>query len=158
MAKATTSKDKGLAARTRGDSEPLDAKVSSERDTSGDTSREEETVVAEDENDESVEDFAEERALSVTSGGSGQAVAHVAPRGVSSARVPDWAMGNPVTRFLAESYIELRKVNWPTRQEAWNMTLVVIVMSAVVALILSAADLGLSRLLTWIVGIGAGVR
>jgi preprotein translocase SecE subunit len=68
--------------------------------------------------------------------------------------VPAWTLGNPVTRFIAESYIELRKVTWPTWNEAWNWTLIVIAMSAIVALILAAADLGLARLLTWLVGLG----
>ncbi|HEU4783350.1 MAG TPA: preprotein translocase subunit SecE [Ktedonobacterales bacterium] len=67
--------------------------------------------------------------------------------------VPSWTLGNPVTRFIAESYIELRKVTWPTWNEAWNWTLIVIAMSAVVALILAAADLGLARLLTWVVSL-----
>ena len=49
------------------------------------------------------------------------------------------------------SYQELRKVTAPTPREAWNMTLVVLAMSAVVAIILGAADLGLIRLLSWIV-------
>jgi len=45
-------------------------------------------------------------------------------------------------------------VTWPTWNEAWNWTLIVIAMSAIVALILAAADLGLARLLTWVVGLG----
>jgi preprotein translocase SecE subunit len=65
-------------------------------------------------------------------------------------------MANPVTRFIAESYLELRKVTWPTVQQAWTMTLIVIGMSAVVAIILATADLGLSRLLTWVLNIGSG--
>jgi preprotein translocase SecE subunit len=70
--------------------------------------------------------------------------------------VPTWTLGNPITRFIAESYIELRKVTWPTWREAWNWTLIVIAMSAVVALILAGADIGLSRLLTWVVGLSSG--
>ena len=69
--------------------------------------------------------------------------------------VPAWTLGNPITRFIAESYIELRKVTWPTWGEAWNWTLVVIAMSAVIALILAAADLGLTRLVTWVIGLSA---
>ncbi|MFI5273989.1 MAG: preprotein translocase subunit SecE [Ktedonobacterales bacterium] len=65
--------------------------------------------------------------------------------------VPDFLMGNPVTRFMAESYLELRKVTAPTAREAWNMTLIVIIFSAVVALILGVADLALLRGLTWII-------
>jgi preprotein translocase subunit SecE len=68
--------------------------------------------------------------------------------------VPEPLMRTPITRFLAESYIELRKVTWPTRNEAWNLTLLVIAMSAFVAVILGVADIGLTHLLTWIVGSG----
>jgi preprotein translocase SecE subunit len=37
---------------------------------------------------------------------------------------------------------ELRKVQWPTRQEAWNLTLVVILVSVVVGLALGGLDSG----------------
>ena len=72
------------------------------------------------------------------------------------AGVPEWMMGNFFTRYLAESYLELRKVTWPTRHEAWNMTLIVIAMSAIVAVILGAADLGLIQALGWVVKLGTG--
>jgi preprotein translocase SecE subunit len=75
----------------------------------------------------------------------------VARRGMG---VPKFMMGNRFTRYLAESYLEIRKVTAPTPREAWNMTLVVVVFSAVVAAILGAADLGLIRFLSWIVSIG----
>lgn len=56
-------------------------------------------------------------------------------------------------RFILESYYELRhKVTWPTRQEAWNMTLAVVILSAIVGVILIAADFGLERLYFLIVG------
>lgn len=68
--------------------------------------------------------------------------------------VPAWAKSFWLTNFIAESVIELLKVTWPTRDEAWNMTLVVIAMSAVVALILGAADIGLQHVLIWVVNLG----
>lgn len=68
--------------------------------------------------------------------------------------VPEFLMGNPVTRYLAESYLELRKVTAPAPREAWNMTLIVIIFSIVLAAVLSLADLGLVRALTWIINIG----
>jgi len=74
----------------------------------------------------------------------------------SDIQVPSWMLQNGLTRELALSYIELRKVTWPSRQDAWNMTLVVIAFSAVVAAILSAADFGLSHLLTYLVNLGLG--
>jgi preprotein translocase subunit SecE len=109
------------------------------------------------ENDEDALDGDEEEAdeaprdedLVVTGG----AVTHTRPAPVARAMtVPEPLMGNPFTRFVAESYIELRKVTWPTWSEAWNMTIVVIVVAALVAAILGLADAGLVQLLTWIVG------
>jgi len=60
---------------------------------------------------------------------------------------------NGATRFIAESIDELFKVTWPTPQDAWNMTLVVVVTSAFVAVILGAADAGLIRALEWVVSL-----
>ena len=52
-----------------------------------------------------------------------------------------------MVRFVYEAYHELRyKVTWPTFQEARNMTLVVIALSAVIALILGLADVALLQL------------
>jgi len=34
---------------------------------------------------------------------------------------------NAIQRFTRETVGELRKVSWPTRQEAWQLTLVVLV-------------------------------
>jgi preprotein translocase subunit SecE len=46
--------------------------------------------------------------------------------------------GNFVTRFLRETRSELRKVVWPTRREALNMTAIVLGVT-----ILMAAGLGM---------------
>jgi preprotein translocase SecE subunit len=60
---------------------------------------------------------------------------------------------NSIGRFLYEAYYELlHKVTWPTFREARNMTAVVIVVSAVIGLILFAADVGLHRLFLFIIG------
>ncbi len=48
--------------------------------------------------------------------------------------------------FLKEVKEELLKVVWPTRRETVMYTLTVIVFSAVVALILGFADVGLIKL------------
>jgi len=50
-----------------------------------------------------------------------------------------------VLRYCYEVYLELCKVTWPTREEAWNMTLVVIAISAVIGIILGLVDLGLTQ-------------
>lgn len=60
---------------------------------------------------------------------------------------------NKLGRFLYEAYYELRyKVTWPTFREARNMTAVVIALSAVVGIILAAADYGLHKLFLLIIG------
>lgn len=60
---------------------------------------------------------------------------------------------NKIGGFLYEAYYELRyKVTWPTFREARNMTLVVIVLSAVMAIILFGADFGLHKLFLFIIG------
>jgi preprotein translocase SecE subunit len=54
---------------------------------------------------------------------------------------------NAIVRFILESYYELRfKVTWPTFEEARNMTIAVLVLSAVVGAILGIADFGLLHL------------
>jgi preprotein translocase SecE subunit len=60
---------------------------------------------------------------------------------------------NRIGRFLYEAYYELRyKVTWPTFREARNMTAIVIALSAVVGIVLAAADFGLHRLFLLIIG------
>ena len=63
----------------------------------------------------------------------------------TGSRLPD----NTLVRFVRSSYRELRMVTWPTRQETWNWSLVVVGVCVVVAAILGAADLGLSKFVEW---------
>jgi preprotein translocase subunit SecE len=51
------------------------------------------------------------------------------------------ARGGQTREFLAEVRFELRKVVWPTRQEALRTTWVVVVMVVVLSLILAGFDL-----------------
>jgi preprotein translocase subunit SecE len=48
---------------------------------------------------------------------------------------------NPVTRYLRETRGELRKVTWPTREESWRLTAIVIGVSAIMAVFLYVCDL-----------------
>ncbi|MFA6382896.1 MAG: preprotein translocase subunit SecE [Parcubacteria group bacterium] len=47
---------------------------------------------------------------------------------------------NKITQFLREAKAELLKVNWPSRQQSINYTLMVIAISIVVALFLGGLD------------------
>jgi preprotein translocase subunit SecE len=54
---------------------------------------------------------------------------------------------NPVTRFLRETRSELRKVSWPSRQEATNLTIIVIAVTLTMAASLGFIDYVFSKLL-----------
>ena len=45
-----------------------------------------------------------------------------------------------IKKFFSEAQTELRHVNWPTRQEAIRLTLIVIGISVGLAIFLGAAD------------------
>ena len=47
---------------------------------------------------------------------------------------------NVVTRYFRETWAELKKVRWPTRQEAQNLTLVVLAVTVGMAAILGLMD------------------
>jgi preprotein translocase subunit SecE len=59
-------------------------------------------------------------------------------------RSPDQAPG--VVRFLRDTFDELRKVVWPTPQELYRYTLVVVVTVSVIALFIFAVDSALTQL------------
>ena len=52
---------------------------------------------------------------------------------------------NKIREFLRETIGELRKVNWPTRQEAIRMTQIVIVVIMLMAAILGGLDFLFAR-------------
>ena len=43
---------------------------------------------------------------------------------------------NAIRKFTRETVGELRKVSWPTRQEAWQLTLIVLVVLAFMSIFL----------------------
>lgn len=61
---------------------------------------------------------------------------------------------NPIVRYLRETRAELSKVSWPTRQDATNLTLVVLVTVVVSSLVLGAFDLLFESLFKLVLGIG----
>ncbi len=70
-----------------------------------------------------------------------------------------WARwrSNRYVRFVLDAYYELRhKVTWPSFNEARNMTIAGILLSAAIGLLLGAADLGLTQLFFLISHIGGG--
>jgi preprotein translocase subunit SecE len=59
-----------------------------------------------------------------------------------------------VIRLARETIAELRKVNWPTRQEAMRMTGLVLAVVAVTGAILGLLDFAFSRLFALVIGAG----
>ena len=54
---------------------------------------------------------------------------------------------NKAKNFLKESWLEGKKINWPTRQETLRYTLIVIGVSVALAVFLGGADLIFTKLL-----------
>ena len=47
---------------------------------------------------------------------------------------------NPIVAYLKQTQAEIRKVHWPTRREATNLTSVVLAVTIVMSIFLSGMD------------------
>jgi preprotein translocase subunit SecE len=47
---------------------------------------------------------------------------------------------NRIVRYLRETWFELKRVSWPTRSEAVNLTIIVISVTAFLAIVLGFMD------------------
>jgi preprotein translocase subunit SecE len=56
-----------------------------------------------------------------------------------------------IVRYFKETRAELRKVTWPTRQEATNLTLIVLAVTFAMAVILGAVDFVFTKLFELII-------
>ena len=61
--------------------------------------------------------------------------------------------GKKALEFAREAQIEVRKVIWPTRQEALNTTFIVLAATAILAVILWLLDMGLLKIINFITGV-----
>ena len=64
------------------------------------------------------------------------------------------AKGHEVRHYLAESRFELRKVVWPTRQEAMRLTWVVMFVVVVISLIMAGFDLVIQKAIALLFTVG----
>jgi preprotein translocase subunit SecE len=65
-------------------------------------------------------------------------------------------LNRPATAdLLIDTELEMKKVSWPTRQEAWNSTIVVIVTVVIFTILLFTFDVLLSQILKLVFGSGA---
>ncbi len=65
--------------------------------------------------------------------------------------------GNPVSKYIRETRGELRKVTWPSRQESWRLTGIVMAVTLAMAVFLWTFDAifsnGLEFVLQQIIGL-----
>jgi preprotein translocase subunit SecE len=59
---------------------------------------------------------------------------------------------NRLVRYFKETRAELRKVSWPTRQQATNLTLIVLAVTIVMAIFLGVVDFVFAGLIRLLVG------
>jgi preprotein translocase subunit SecE len=57
---------------------------------------------------------------------------------------------NAITRWWRETLGELRKVTWPTPQEAWQLTKVTILVMLVMSAILGILDYVFTHVIAWV--------
>jgi preprotein translocase subunit SecE len=55
-----------------------------------------------------------------------------------------------IRRYLAESYSELKKVTWPTREHVRNLTILVFVISAVFGVYIGFFDIVFQQVIVFI--------
>lgn len=63
-------------------------------------------------------------------------------------------IGERIVEYFKDTRGELRKVSWPTRKEATNLTLIVLAVTIVMAIFLGSLDYIFANLVRLIVSIG----
>ena len=56
-------------------------------------------------------------------------------------------MFKKIIAYLKDVRLEMSKVTWPSRGELWESTVIVLVLSGILALYIFTTDLGLTRLI-----------
>ena len=59
--------------------------------------------------------------------------------------------GNVIVRYLKETRAELRRVSWPSREEAINLTIIVIAVITAMAVFLGTMDFLFSKLFSLVI-------
>ncbi len=64
--------------------------------------------------------------------------------------------GREFISYVRETDVERRKVVWPTRQETFQTTLIVLVITIIAAIILAIMDFVFGGSVRWLIGMGGG--
>ncbi len=60
---------------------------------------------------------------------------------------------NKISTYFSSAIEELKKVKWPTRDEAVNHTILVILICIFMAIFLGSLDFGLTHLVEWMISL-----
>ena len=83
-----------------------------------------------------------------------RAVAAVVAVGIAGFIASTTVKGSAFITFAKDARIEVRKVVWPTRQETTQTTIIVLIATAVMALLLYLLDMVIVELVSLITGLG----
>jgi preprotein translocase subunit SecE len=72
---------------------------------------------------------------------------------VAKKRAATKKRSNPVSRYLRETVAELRKVSWPTRQQATQLTIIVLIVVSVMSMLLGTLDFVFARFIGFLIGL-----
>jgi preprotein translocase subunit SecE len=73
---------------------------------------------------------------------------------LAKAQIARRRRGNPVSRYLRETNAELKKVTWPTRRDALQLTGLVMVVVVISSLVLGSLDYIFAQLIRFIITLG----
>jgi preprotein translocase subunit SecE len=62
---------------------------------------------------------------------------------------------NRLVEYIRDTRSELRKVVWPTREEAVNLTTVVLLVTMIMTVILASMDWAFGQVLDWLTSLAA---
>ncbi len=62
---------------------------------------------------------------------------------------------NRITKYIKEVRAEIRKVTWPSRQEAFRLSAIVVVVMVIMSAFMAIVDFAFSRLMQAIISLGA---
>ena len=73
---------------------------------------------------------------------------------MAKSRAASKKKSNPVTRYFRDTNAELKKVTWPTRQEATQLTIIVLIVVGLMSTLLGSLDFVFSKVMGFIIGLG----
>ncbi len=73
---------------------------------------------------------------------------------MAKAQIARRRRGNPVSRYLRETFAELKKVTWPARPDALRLTGLVLVIVIISSLVLGALDYIFAQVVRFLISLG----